>query len=66
MNDTTVMSMAQIRRALSRTNLSQLARDTGMDLRALRRIKNGQKDDIMVSTAELLSRHLDQPKKEKK
>lgn len=66
MNETTVMSMAQIRRALSHTNLSQLARDTGIDLRALRRIKNGQKDDIMVSTAELLSRHLDQPKKEKK
>jgi DNA-binding Xre family transcriptional regulator len=54
-----LMTVAQIRSALQAvSNLSQLARDTNIELRTLRRIRNGQAKDIMASTAELLSSHL--------
>ena len=33
-------------------NLRMLSRDSGVDLRTLRRIKNGQTKDVMLTTVE--------------
>lgn len=63
-----ILNYSEIRSRLQSANLSQLSRDTGLDVRTLRRMKNGQTPDIMASTAELLTRHLPadtQPRKKK-
>lgn len=37
------------------TNLRQLAKDSGVDLRTLRRIKNGQTKDVKLTTVERIN-----------
>ena len=44
------MTMKQLRAILARANLSQLARQTGINIRTLRRIKAGETTDVKLST----------------
>ena len=44
------MTMKQLRAILARANLSQLARQTGINIRTLRRIKTGETADVKLST----------------
>jgi len=50
------MTMKQLRAILARANLSQLARQTGINVRTLRRIKAGETADVKLSTVAAIER----------
>lgn len=51
------------RRLAAVENLSQLAKDAGINLRTLRRIKNGYTHDVMLGTLERLEKALEKVQK---
>lgn len=53
------MTMDQLRTKLADVNLSALARDTGLDLRTLRRIRNDpERSSVRLGTIEKIERAL--------
>lgn len=52
-----MMTSQELREALRTANLSKLARHSGVALRTLRRIKNGDKD-VKASTIEAVQPHM--------
>lgn len=59
------MTLIELRAALQGANITRLSHATGIDVQTLRRIKNGRTRDILLSTAETLSAHLNQTTEKK-
>lgn len=55
------MDLNTLKIKLAAVNLSRLARDTGINVRTLRRIRSGQTGDVLLTTMEKIEASLKKP-----
>lgn len=55
------MDLNTLKLKLAAVNLSRLARDTGINVRTLRRIRGGQTGDVLLTTMEKIEASLKKP-----